>query len=81
MTTASGPRLLITECLPRPDVRGPDPLAVIHLTSADPVSAVGEHGKKPVLIAPNRWSVPIDGTGDRRLAETAKSYRAFCPVY
>jgi hypothetical protein len=60
MTTASGPRLLVTECLPRPDVRGPDPLAVIHLTSADPVSAVGEHGKKSVLIAPNRLSVPID---------------------
>jgi hypothetical protein len=47
MTTAAGPRLLVTECLPRPDVRGPDPLAVIHLTSADPVFAVGEHGKKP----------------------------------
>ena len=46
--------VLVAEWPPRPDVPDPDPLAVIHFTSADPVFAVGEHGKKPVLIAPKQ---------------------------
>ena len=46
--------VLVAEWPPRPDVPDPDPLAVIHFTSADPVFAVGEHGKKSVLIAPKQ---------------------------
>ena len=46
--------VLVAEWPPRPDVPDPDPLAVIHFTSADPVFAVGEHGKKPVVIAPKQ---------------------------
>jgi diguanylate cyclase len=46
--------VLVAEWPPRPHVPDPDPLAVIHFTSADPVFAVGEHGKKPVLIAPKQ---------------------------
>ena len=46
--------VLVTGWLPRSHVPDPDPLAVIHFTSAEPVFAVGEHGKKPVLIAPKQ---------------------------
>ena len=46
--------VLVAEWPPRPDVPDPDPFAVIHFTSADPVFAVGEHGKKPVVIAPKQ---------------------------
>jgi diguanylate cyclase len=46
--------VLVAEWPPRPHVPDPDPLAVIHFTSADPVFAVGEHGKKSVLIAPKQ---------------------------
>ena len=44
--------VLVAEWPPRPDVPARDPLAVIHFSGADPVLAVGEHGKKPVVIAP-----------------------------
>jgi diguanylate cyclase len=46
--------VLVAEWPPRPDVPARDPLAVIHFTGADPVLAVGEHGKKPVVIAPKQ---------------------------
>ena len=46
--------VLVAEWPPRPDVPARDPLAVIHFTGADPVFAVGEHGKKPVVIAPKQ---------------------------
>ena len=46
--------VLVAEWPPRPHVPDPDPLAVIHFTSADPVFAVGEHGKKSVLIGPKQ---------------------------
>ena len=46
--------VLVAEWPPRPDVPDPDPLAVIHFTGADPVFAVGEHGKKSVVIAPKQ---------------------------
>jgi diguanylate cyclase (GGDEF)-like protein len=46
--------VLVAEWPPRPDVPDPDPFAVIRFTSADPVFAVGEQRKKPVVIAPNQ---------------------------
>ena len=46
--------VLVAEWPPRLDVPARDPLAVIHFTGADPVFAVGEHGKKPVVIAPKQ---------------------------
>lgn len=54
--------LLIAEWPPRDHVPDPDPEAVIHFTSADPVLAQCEHSRKPVVIrpdgdgrAPQRW--------------------------
>src|SRR5271155_1796228 len=46
--------VLVAEWPPRPDVPDPDPLAVIHFTSADPVFAVGERGKKSLVIKPDQ---------------------------
>lgn len=46
--------VLVAEWPPRPDVPDPDPFAVIRFTSADPVFAVGEQRKKPVVIAPDQ---------------------------
>ena len=46
--------VLAAEWPPRSDVPDPDPLAVIHFADADPVLAVGEHGKKPVVITPKQ---------------------------
>ncbi|WP_293321397.1 bifunctional diguanylate cyclase/phosphodiesterase [Mycobacterium sp.] len=44
--------VLVAEWPPRTDVPDPDPMAVVHFTSADPVLAQCEHGKKPVVIQP-----------------------------
>ena len=43
---------LIAEWPPRPDRPDPDPLAIVHFTSADPVFAYCAHGKKPVVLQP-----------------------------
>ncbi|HTQ22724.1 putative bifunctional diguanylate cyclase/phosphodiesterase [Mycobacterium sp.] len=49
--------VLVAEWPPRVDVPDPDPLAVVHFTSADPVLAECEHGRKPVVIRPDgSWS-------------------------
>jgi diguanylate cyclase len=48
--------VLVAEWPPRPDAADPDPLRVIPYSSADPVFAVGEHGKKPVVISPNQMN-------------------------
>ena len=42
--------VLVAEWPPRVNVPDPDPLAVVHFTSADPVLAECEHGRKPVVI-------------------------------
>ena len=41
---------------PRRGVPDPDPMAVVHFTSADPVLAHCEHGRKPVVVEPDRPS-------------------------
>jgi diguanylate cyclase (GGDEF)-like protein len=46
--------VLVAEWPPRVDIPDPDPMAVIHFTSADPVLAQCEHGRKPVVIRPDR---------------------------
>ena len=42
--------VLVAEWPPRTDVPDPDPMAVVHFTSADPVLAQCEHSRKPVVI-------------------------------
>ena len=44
--------ILVAEWPRRIDVPDPDPLAVAHFTSADPVLSQCEHGRKPVVIRP-----------------------------
>ena len=46
--------VLVAEWPPRVDVPDPDPVAVVHFTSADPVLAQCEHGRKPVVIRPDQ---------------------------
>ena len=46
--------VLVAEWPPRPDVPDPDPLAVVQFTSSDPVFALGEHGKEPIVIEPDQ---------------------------
>jgi len=46
--------ILVAEWPPRIDVPDPDPMAVVHFTSADPVLAHCEHGRKPVVIRPEQ---------------------------
>ena len=48
--------VLVAEWPPRVGVPDPDPMAVVHFTSADPALACCEHGRKPVVIAPERTS-------------------------
>jgi diguanylate cyclase len=58
-----GASVLVAEWPPRPNVPDPDPLAVVHFSSADPVLALGERGKKSIVIKPDqitrRTNVPI----------------------
>ncbi|OMC15767.1 MULTISPECIES: bifunctional diguanylate cyclase/phosphodiesterase [unclassified Mycobacterium] len=42
--------VLVAEWPPRTDVAHPDPMAVVHFTSADPVLAECERSRKPVVI-------------------------------
>lgn len=42
--------VLVAEWPQRVDVPDPDPLAVVHFSSADPVLAQCEHGRKPVVV-------------------------------
>ncbi|MGE0218242.1 putative bifunctional diguanylate cyclase/phosphodiesterase [Mycolicibacterium sp.] len=43
---------LIAEWPVRPDIPDPDPLALVYFADADPVFAVSEHAKKPVVLRP-----------------------------
>jgi diguanylate cyclase len=61
--------VLVAEWPPRPDPPDPDPFAVIRFTSADPVFAVGEQRKKPVVIAPHQ----MEPAYRRWIAETPHS--------
>jgi diguanylate cyclase (GGDEF)-like protein len=56
---------LIAEWPPRPDIPNPDPLAVVYFADADPVFAVSEHAKKPVVIRPE----PATDAYQRRIEE------------
>jgi diguanylate cyclase len=53
---------LVAEWPPRPDSPNPDPLEVVHFTSADPIFAYCAHGKGPIAI---------------RLDPTSHAYRAY----
>jgi diguanylate cyclase (GGDEF)-like protein len=46
--------VLVAEWPPRTDVPDPDPLAIVHFTSADPVLAQCQQGRKPVVIRPEQ---------------------------
>jgi diguanylate cyclase (GGDEF)-like protein len=57
--------VLVAEWPPRPDIPDPDPLAVVYFADADPVFALSEHGKKPVVIRPD----PASDEYQRRIQE------------
>ena len=61
--------VLVAEWPPRVDVPDPDPEAVIHFTSADPVLAQCEHGRKPVVTRVDQTSRSLP----RRLSGTKVS--------
>lgn len=44
--------VLVAEWPPRPDVPDPDPLHTIYFAEADPVFALAEHAKEPVILRP-----------------------------
>jgi diguanylate cyclase len=46
--------VLVAEWPPRAEIPDPDPMAVVHFTSADPVLAQCEHGRKPVVVRPEQ---------------------------
>ena len=56
---------LVAEWPPRPDVPDPDPLALVYFENADPVFAICEHAKKPVVIRPE----PATDDYQRRIEE------------
>ncbi|ORA15068.1 putative bifunctional diguanylate cyclase/phosphodiesterase [Mycobacterium asiaticum] len=62
--------VLVAEWPPRVNVPDPDPEAVVHFTSADPVLAQCEHGRKPVVIRPeqNNRSFQRWGSGAKHVA-------------
>ena len=49
-----GASVLVAEWPPRSNVPDPDPLAVVHFSSADPVFALGERTKKSIVIKPDQ---------------------------
>ena len=49
-----GASVLVAEWPPRSNVPDPDPLAVVHFSSADPVFALGERAKKSIVIKPDQ---------------------------
>ncbi len=48
--------ILVAEWPTRIDVPEPDPVAVVHFSSADPVLAQCEHGRKPVVVRADQTS-------------------------
>jgi diguanylate cyclase len=49
-----GASVLVAEWPPRSNVPDPDPLAVVHFSSADPVLALGERAQKSIMIKPDQ---------------------------
>ncbi|HEX4389959.1 MAG TPA: hypothetical protein VH084_00235, partial [Mycobacterium sp.] len=49
-----GASVLVAEWPPRSNVPDPDPLAVVHFSSADPVLALGGRAKKSIVIKPDQ---------------------------
>ena len=49
-----GASVLVAEWPPRSNVPDPDPLAVVHFSSADPVLALGERAQKSIVIKPDQ---------------------------
>ncbi len=58
--------VLVAEWPPRIDVPDPDPMAVVHFTSADPVLAQCEHGRKPVVIRPEQTNRSLQRRGSKQ---------------
>ena len=58
--------VLVAEWPPRIDVPDPDPVAVVHFTSADPVLAQCEHGRKPVVIRPEQTNRSFQLRGSKQ---------------
>ena len=61
--------VLAAEWPPRSDVADPDPLAVMHFADADPVLAVCEQRKKPLVIAPKQ----MEGASQEWITENRHS--------
>jgi len=58
--------VLVAEWPPRIDVPDPDPMAVVHFTSADPVLAQCEYGRKPVVIRPEQTNRSFQRRGSKQ---------------
>ena len=58
--------VLVAEWPPRIDVPDPDPMAIVHFTSADPVLAQCEHGRKPVVIRPDQTNRSFQWRGSKQ---------------
>jgi diguanylate cyclase len=58
--------VLVAEWPPRIDVPDPDPMAIVHFTSADPVLAECEHGRKPVVIRPEQTNRSFQWRGSKQ---------------
>lgn len=70
--------VLVAEWPPRADVPDPDPQAVVHFTSADPVLAQCEHGRKPVVIRPDQNNRSLRWVGGAK--QTASPSVAAAPL-
>src|SRR5512142_162702 len=70
--------VLVAEWPPRDDVPDPDPMAVVHFTSADPVLAECEHGRKPVVIRPDQTNRSFQRLGGPK--QTASPSVAAAPL-
>ena len=60
-----GASVLVAEWPSRSNVPDPDPLAVVHFSSADPVLELGERAKKSIVIRPDQ----MEGTYQHWIAE------------
>lgn len=63
-----GASILMAEWPLRPDVPDPDPLRVVHFKDADPVFALAEHAKAPMVFRP-------DNEDYQRLIEEGRNLR------
>jgi diguanylate cyclase (GGDEF)-like protein len=68
--------VLVAEWPPRVDVPDPDPMAVVHFTSADPVLSLCENGKKPVVVRPDQTDRSFPRWLSRGKAATSPSVAA-----